>query len=236
MMIGARYFIRIVLTLSLCAPVSIYAANKNNSPWHIGILTGIGTTNWHGLVKSHSSYSFTPASADPHIRNGVLHSVPKSADDTGVAVGAYLTWQPLPRISFQAVYQHLPSATIQMDMTKLNLPPSYYRHTRLPKDGRFVSQTEAFSLSLKISQPIAHTSISAFGQVGGAHLYRHDIMAKRGVLSALFGVGFNMPLSSKLDGLVMFSYYTGDDRATVDPVNYYIPYVYIVNVGVSYHL
>jgi hypothetical protein len=204
------------------AQIDTHAELQNTSKFYVGIQTGLGSTNWSGL-DGHDSARDAGA---------VFLSAPKHSNDTGMVVGAFAGYKITRYLSVEANYIHLPDSAIQMGQTATFV--GWY--PKLPADGRFTSHTEAFDLTAHLRQEIFNTGIYAYGMAGAGYVYRHDIMSKRGTLSAAFGFGLDRKITKHINAEVNFTYITGQDKATVDPVNYYIPYIDTLNFGVSYQI
>ena len=87
-----------------------------------------------------------------------------------------------------------------------------------------------------LRQEIFSTRIYAYGMAGVGMVYRHDVMAKRAVASAVFGFGIDRSITKNILAEVKYTYMSGRDQATTDPVNYFIPFVNSLNFGVAYQI
>lgn len=205
-----------ILFLLLIANVAFSALEKKTTDRHslyIGMLNGFASTDWSQIA--------CPNCADTDF---ILVSLPKTADDTGYAWGAFLGYQINRSFALELTYTHYPVTTL---------------HFVIPNDyntATIKSNTSTYSFVGKFLVPIYSSPISAFASAGLVAIDRTDQIADVVRVGAAFGLGLFADITPRIIGEFGFQFDTGYGKAEIDEVNDYVPFIYIIYAKLGYRL
>jgi len=186
-------------------------------PLYIGITGGYGTTTWGMLATVN----------DP--ANPATFSVPIGAKEGGFAWGAMLGLMLSQYFALEFQYNHFPTAHITLLANSI-----YFLFD--PNNKVINSSTHAYSLFGKFIIPIALVkNLSGYAGAGVEYIQRDDILAHKGNIGALFGVGLMYLMMQHLTAQVGFQLFTGYGKSSDEPVLFYIPFLYQLQFALAYH-
>ncbi len=183
---------------------------------YAGLLGGLGSTTWQGLVPSEENQN--PA---------MSLSTPISVEEGGAVWGGVAGYEFSPFFALEANYTHYPDATIWFDLDSL---------FAYENDGRtsFTTHTQTISLMGKVMLVVPNTKLRFFSSAGAAGVNRWDDFFEKWQLAPTFGLGANAVLANRLMGELAFNYTAGYGEAEMNPAKDFIPFLYSVTLRVSY--
>lgn len=172
--------------------------NEFDHPFYLGVLGGVGSTTWEGLVPS------------PLNRKALVISTPMLVQEGGPVWGVLAGYEFSPYFAIEGNYTSYPGAEVYFDTDSIY---SYYNQGRTV----FHSQTDAVSLMAKIMLIIPNTKLRLYSSAGATEIHRQDIIVDKWRLGPSFAVGLNYLISEHLMGEVAGNYATGygEDRKSV---------------------
>lgn len=192
--------------------MNVLAADVSRN-FYLGAMLGWGTTTWNYLVDR---------------REFLAQLVtPDRVHEGGMTCGLFAGYQFTSFIALELQYLRCPRAKIYF------APLSWY----VVMDGvsEVNSNTDAYSLAMKVMAPVFHTPIKVFALAGGAMEHRADKLAKRKInYGGTFGAGLRMPISNRIFAELIFQYYTGYGQTNIIPVYKYMPFIYTVDFSLAY--
>jgi len=202
-----------LLLLLAAAAASAEQPVKDTRSLYVGGTLGYGSTDWNQL---------TCQTCDPD--DFLLASVPKSADDSGLAWG------------FFAGYQINPNFTMELAYTRFARTSVYFVDDNLYDLTTLNTNTSSVTLVGKVLVPIMSSGVSGFADAGIAVIHRSDVLTNVSRVEPTFGIGAMYDLSKRILGEIGFQFTPGFGRSEIDPVNDYVPFVYVLYARLAYRV
>ena len=190
------------------------AAGKH--PLYVGILSGMGSSTWDGLVPNWRKI------------DGVITSVPIHVSEGGGVWGGVLGYDFTPYFALEANYFHYPQAKVIFDQSL-----SLFSFNNGMKVG-FKTETESYNLMAKIMLIIPNTQLRVYSSAGVGQVHRSDMLADDWRLSPSFGFGLNHQLAEHVMGELGANYTAGYGESQLNPTDTYFPFLYSVTMRLAY--
>lgn len=213
--------------LALLIPVVFGAILSHNAtaqndnpryPLYVGLIGGIGSTTWTGLV---------PADEDQNVALNM--STPTEVQEGGPIWGAFIGYELFTYFALEVNYTKYPHARVHFD------PISIFS---FDNDGKqdFMTHTETVSLSAKVMVPIPRTTVNIYSTAGVARLHREDMLFDDWRVTPTFGLGLNHNFTSHIMGDIGANYTAGFGDAQLNPSDTYYPFLYSGFVRLAYRV
>lgn len=209
-----------LLFACLALLLSPLAQAKGEAPFnrslYAGLLGGIGSTTWEGLVPSEKNQNLAINMSTPiHVREG------------GNVWGFMAGYEISPYFALEGSYMHYPDATVSFDSISL----FSFDHNGLEQ---FETRTNTYNLSAKVMLVIPNTRARIFSSAGITNLHRKDIILDQWRLTPTFGLGINHRISDHLMAELSGNYTAGFGESQLNPTDTYFPFLYSANFRLAW--
>lgn len=197
--------------------ISYPSYSSVNNPFYVGILGGMGSTTWKGLV---------PSQAEQNLALNM--STPIEAQEGGHVWGGIIGFEVNPFFAFQANYIHYPTARVFFDSISL----FSFNHFDL---SDFTTRTESISFLGKVMLIFPDSKLRLFSSAGAGMVHRQDmIINDNWHLGPSFEVGLNYPVNDRIMAEVAGNYVAGFGESQLNPTDAYFPFLYSVSIRLAY--
>lgn len=209
-------FLALLFLIFFASTAKGVTPTSNNYPFYIGVTGGYGSTTWGQLVPQKAN------------EIGAMNtSTPVSVNEGGAIWGLEFGYEFIPLFALEGDYMHYPTAHIHFDPSSIFT----FDHHGLTK---FDSYTDSLNLIGKFMLFIPHTEMRVFSSVGGAFVYRHDVINDIFRLCPVFGVGINYNVTPRVMLELGLDYTAGYGESELDPAEDFVPFLYTAFLRVAY--
>lgn len=185
------------------------ASSLKQQFFYAGLIGGYGYVDWSSVID----------------RDGTafLTNPEKITGNEGGLYGADFGYQFTPHFSVEAEYVHMP--TSDLDFALISNYGLLFSTA---------STMEFGAVTFKVIAPVLNTNFSLFADAGPAYQYQTNDIQNIGTWAPTFGGGFLYRINQHWQTEASFQYAPGTGKSVSNPMNYFVPEIYMGTLKIDY--